>query len=104
MGFFGVGKSSIVIRFINDEFEETYYPTVEDRYRKDFISNGKKYILSVLDTAGIDDYLSAQDDYINQCECFVITYSVCDYDSFEKLYAFVKRVQVRKQLNFKNKK
>lgn len=102
MGYFGVGKSSIVIRFINDQFEEHYYPTVEDRYRKDFISNGKKYVQNVLDTAGIDDYQSTQDEYINDCGLFIITYSVTHRDSFEKLTSFINRVQVRKQLNNNN--
>ena len=30
----GVGKTSLVLRFIKDEFRDSYVPTIEDTYRK----------------------------------------------------------------------
>lgn len=33
-GVGGVGKTSLVLRFINGSFKDTYIPTIEDTYRK----------------------------------------------------------------------
>ena len=30
----GVGKTSLVLRFINGSFNDSYIPTIEDTYRK----------------------------------------------------------------------
>ena len=30
----GVGKTSLVLRFINGSFRDSYIPTIEDTYRK----------------------------------------------------------------------
>ena len=35
----GVGKTSLVLRFINETFNESYIPTIEDTYRKVFINS-----------------------------------------------------------------
>ena len=33
-GAAGVGKSSLVLRFVKDTFKDSYIPTIEDTYRQ----------------------------------------------------------------------
>lgn len=44
----GVGKSSLVLRFIKGTFRESYIPTIEDTYRQ--VSKLKQMLLSYLIT------------------------------------------------------
>ena len=46
------GKSSLVRQFIENEFQESYYPTIESSHTKTVKHNGTEYQLSIIDTAG----------------------------------------------------
>lgn len=52
LGSSKVGKTSIVSRFLNNKFEETYTPTIEDFHRKIYKIRGETYRLDILDTSG----------------------------------------------------
>ncbi|BEI82518.1 hypothetical protein CcaverHIS002_0303860 [Cutaneotrichosporon cavernicola] len=41
MGSGGVGKSAVVLRFMNGEFLDIYDPTIEDSYRRQFDVDGQ---------------------------------------------------------------
>lgn len=47
-----VGKTSILQRFLGNEFEDNYEPTTEDFHRKLFHIRGKAYQIDLLDAAG----------------------------------------------------
>ena len=51
------GKSSLVVRFIENEFEDTYDPTIEDTYYHDMIVDSKPVKLEILDVSGIKFYI-----------------------------------------------
>lgn len=46
------GKSSIVSRFLFDEFSANSEPTVEDTYEYNYQFDGKECHLRILDTSG----------------------------------------------------
>ena len=52
MGGGGVGKSSLTIRLVTDNFLDEYDPTIEDSYRKQVSIDDKPVLLDILDTAG----------------------------------------------------
>ncbi|KAL1692465.1 P-loop containing nucleoside triphosphate hydrolase protein [Schizophyllum commune] len=56
LGSRSVGKSSLVRQFIENEFQESYYPTIESSHTKTVKHNGTEYQLSIIDTAGQDEY------------------------------------------------
>ena len=49
LGWAGVGKSSLSLRFIKNEFPEEYEPTIENTYSKSVEVNGYTYKLDLLD-------------------------------------------------------
>ena len=51
LGSGNVGKSSITIRFTQDQFVEDYDPTIEDSYRKYIVVDGIKNKASPVGTA-----------------------------------------------------
>ena len=64
LGHGGVGKSSLTLRLITDNFMEEYDPTIEDSYQKSVVVDGESTVLNVLDTAGQEEYSSMQDQVI----------------------------------------
>ena len=47
-------------------FVETYDPTIEDCYRKQWSVDGQPCLLEVLDTAGQEEYTALRDQWIRQ--------------------------------------
>jgi len=47
-----IGKSSLVIQFIENHFVESYYPTIESTFAKSVNYKGVEYDCDIIDTAG----------------------------------------------------
>ena len=46
------GKSSLVIQFTENQFIESYYPTIENTFTKNVSYKGVDYECDIIDTAG----------------------------------------------------
>ncbi|WVQ62752.1 uncharacterized protein L199_000900 [Kwoniella botswanensis] len=93
MGSGGVGKSAITVRFINGSYLEWYDPT----NRKQFSVDSQPCLLEILDTAGIDQYLTLNDMFIRESEGFVLVFSLCQRDTFEEIirtYEAIRRIKL----------
>ncbi|WWC68786.1 uncharacterized protein I206_102721 [Kwoniella pini CBS 10737] len=93
MGSGGVGKSAITVRFINGSYLEWYDPT----NRKQFNVDNQPCLLEILDTAGIDQYLTLNDMFIRESEGFILVFSLCQRDSFEEVlrtYDAIQRIKL----------
>lgn len=88
-----VGKSALTYRFISDKFPTEHDTTVEDQYKTIMSVNGVNYELEVLDTAGQDDYQTMLDTWIDFGNCFLLVYSIDDYDSFKQIKEKFDRIQ-----------
>jgi Ras family len=47
-----IGKSSLTVQFVDGHFVESYYPTIENTFRKTLKFRGHEYECEILDTAG----------------------------------------------------
>ena len=52
-----VGKTAIANCLVRNVFIEFYHPTIEDNYRKNYVIDGKSYLVNFIDTSGSFDYL-----------------------------------------------
>ena len=95
LGSAAVGKSAVTLRFIRNEFAQDYDPTIEEYYAKTVQVDGQAMQVSVLDTAGMEDYFQLIDDWVDLKDAFVLVYSVDMPDSLERLRYFYDKISSR---------
>lgn len=81
----GVGKSSLVLRFVKGTFRESYIPTIEDTYRQVINSNKNICNLEITDTAGSHQFPAMQRLSITKGHAFILVYSITSRQSLEEL-------------------
>ena len=84
-GLGGVGKSSLTIRFISNEFCAVYDPTIEESYRKKVTIDGKPIVLEILDTAGREEFSPTQDMWIQTSDGFLIVQDITSHITFDEI-------------------
>lgn len=96
-----IGKSAIVIQFIQGYYLEKYDPTIEDSYYKNIIVNGDVYKIEIVDT-GSSDCIEIMDElYIKYGDGFIITYSILSESSFEKAKQLHQKIiNIKNDVNF----
>ena len=82
LGTGSVGKSAITIQYISHFFSYAYNPTIEDSFRTNIEIDDEIYQISILDTAGQEEYSSLRDSYIRSGNGFVLVYSIVSKASF----------------------
>lgn len=92
LGDGGVGKTALTIQLCSNHFVEEYDPTIEDSYRKQVVIDEDSCLLEILDTAGQEEFTALRDQWIRDCEGFVIIYSITSRSSFEQVSTFKEQV------------
>ena len=95
----GVGKTSIILRYTENKFEEGYIPTLEDHYTAAAKADGKEVTFDVADTAGQDDFKSLRDQYMQTGDIFMVVYSVCEPKSLKTAETLLDSIYANKQMN-----
>ncbi|XP_071496224.1 GTP-binding protein Rheb-like [Diadema setosum] len=83
MGFRSVGKSSLTIQFVENQFVDSYDPTIENTFDKHLRINGQDYQLKIIDTAGQDEYSIFPQSLSVNIHGYVLVYAVTSAKSFE---------------------
>lgn len=91
-GAAGVGKSSLVLRFVRGTFKDTYVPTIEDTYRQVISNNKVVCSLQVTDTTGSHQFPAMQRLNIQKGHAFVLVYSITNKQSLEELKPIYKDI------------
>ncbi|XP_043110807.1 GTP-binding protein Di-Ras1b [Puntigrus tetrazona] len=81
----GVGKSSLVLRFVKGTFRDTYIPTVEDTYRQVISCDKSVCTLQITDTTGSHQFPAMQRLSISKGHAFILVYSITSKQSLEEL-------------------
>ncbi|BEI83202.1 hypothetical protein CcaverHIS002_0310700 [Cutaneotrichosporon cavernicola] len=96
LGDGGVGKTALTVQFTMSSFVETYDPTIEDCYRKQWVVDDQPCLLEVLDTAGQEEYTALRDQWIRDGEGFLVVYSIAARSTFDRVEKIVERVMLVK--------
>ena len=88
VGNSGVGKTSIILRFLKDEFVENMASTIGANYAskniemKEFNTNLE---LNIWDTAGQEKYRGVGKMFYNEANIAILVYDITNRDSFDEI-------------------
>ena len=86
LGDGGVGKSSLMNRFVSNKFDAQLYHTIGVEFlNKDIVVEGKSFTLQIWDTAGQERFRSLRTPFYRGADCCLLTFAVDDEDSFRNL-------------------
>lgn len=85
LGSRSVGKSSLVVQFIENHFVESYYPTIENTFSKSINYKGVDYDCDIIDTAGQDEYSILNSKHAIGIHGYILVYSVTSRKSFDMI-------------------
>lgn len=92
LGSGAVGKSALTIRLVTQNFLKEYDPTIEDNYNKTITVDGTPAHLDILDTAGQDEYLQMQDQWMREGKGMLVVYAIDNLASFTDLEEYKKKI------------
>jgi len=86
LGESGVGKTSLMNRYVNNKFHEQYKATIgADFLTKEVDIENKTAILQIWDTAGQERFSSLGLNFYRGSDCCALVFDVNDTKSFESL-------------------
>ena len=103
LGAAAVGKSSITQRYINNMFLPSYNPTIEDYYNKHTKIDGEETLISILDTAGMEDYFTLIDHWIDRKDGIILVFDVSLAQSLNVVRDFHAKIVHRYDMRDKRK-
>lgn len=96
LGNAGVGKSSITLRFVREEFSDDQETTIGAAFlTKNVALDDCNVKIEIWDTAGQERYRSLAPMYYRGAQAAIIVFSITDRDSFEGAKTWVKELQRR---------
>uniref|UniRef100_UPI0037E74DF5 GTP-binding protein Rhes n=1 Tax=Semicossyphus pulcher TaxID=241346 RepID=UPI0037E74DF5 len=91
-----VGKTNIIQRFLGQEFEEEYEPTIEDFHRKLFHINGEAYQVDLLDATSERNFPAKRRLSILTGDTFLLVFSLDDKESFNEVCELLNEIKAAK--------
>jgi len=86
LGDGGVGKSSLMNRYVCDSFDEKCFHTIGVEFlNKEIVLNGNPYTLQIWDTAGQERFRSLRTPFYRGSDICLLTFSVDDVQSFKNV-------------------
>lgn len=105
LGDGGVGKSSLMNRFVSGKFDSQSFHTIGVEFlNKDVSVEGQSYTLQIWDTAGQERFKSLRTPFYRGSDLCLLVYAVDDVESFKNLAMWRKEflyyADVREKDNF----
>ena len=78
-----LGKSSLVIQFVENVFNPHYFPTIENTFTKQIKYKGREFECDIIDTSGQDEYSQLNSRHSVGVHGYILVYSVANRTSFD---------------------
>ena len=89
-----VGKSSLILRYVDNSFSTNYLSTigVDSKYKKIKL-NGEEIKVKIFDTAGQERFRSITSDYIRKANGMLLVYDITHKPSFENVENWINNLK-----------
>ncbi|XP_017100618.2 ras-related protein Rab-21 [Drosophila bipectinata] len=90
-----VGKTSLVLRYMEDRFNSQHLSTLQASFvtRKVNLDDGRKAQLNIWDTAGQERFHALGPIYYRGSDGALLVYDITDQDSFQKVKSWVRELR-----------
>lgn len=89
-----VGKTSLMLRYIEDKFNDKHLSTIQAAFLKKKIKIGNNQVeLSIWDTAGQERYHALSPIYYRGSNGAFLVYDITDTDSFQRIKNWVRELK-----------
>ena len=94
LGESSVGKSSIINRYVENNFDYNFVSTLGVDFRKKIINiNGEDIRLKIWDTAGQEKFRSIQKQYYRNSDGILLVFDVTKFDTFNVLEEWINSIK-----------
>lgn len=89
-----VGKTSLILRYVEDKFNERHITTLQASFlTKKLNIGGRRINLAIWDTAGQERFHALGPIYYRMSNGAILVYDITDQDSFQKVKNWVKELK-----------
>ena len=90
-----VGKTSLIIRYIENSFVDSYLSTLgmDSRLKKIKLKNDEEIKVRITDSAGQERFKSLSANYIKKANGILLVYDITNKDSFNNINKWVKEIK-----------
>ena len=94
LGESSVGKSSIINRYVENNFDYNFVSTLGVDFRKKIINiNGENIRLKIWDTAGQEKFRSIQKQYYRNSDGILLVFDVTKFETFNVLEEWINSIK-----------
>lgn len=94
IGESGVGKSSLIRRFVDDEFDDNHDVTIGVDFKTKLMNiDGVEFKLAIWDTAGAERFRSLTPSFYRNAKCAILVYDVTNRESLQKLDSWLQELE-----------
>ena len=93
LGNSGVGKTSFIMKFTDNTFQESYLATYGIDFKTKFVTiNNYKYRVDLYDTAGQERFRSISVNSIRMSDGVILIYDITNEFSYENIYGWMDNI------------
>ncbi|ELQ76787.1 GTPase Rab1/YPT1, small G protein superfamily [Trachipleistophora hominis] len=97
IGNSGVGKTSIINRYVDETYTENYISTIGVDFKiKTLTRHGKTVKLQIWDTAGQERFRTITSSYYRGAHCIIVVFDVTEEESFSDVASWIAEVEKHK--------
>ena len=89
-----VGKTSLIIRYIDNSFSANYLSTIgiDSKIKKVNLANGEEIKVKISDTAGQERFKSIASNYMKKANGVVLVYDITNINSFKGIDRWISEI------------